>query len=504
MAKISFNLVDEPWITCTKLDGGIEQLGFRDVLMKSHKIQSIQSQNPLTEAALLRVLLAAVHRAVDGPRSSNHWKELYIAGRFDQRIPQYLDKWQHRFDLFSKDAPFYQTPELLVIDEAGHPSPQPVSALMLELASGNNKTLFDHTTDDAVIKLSPAQAANAIITAQMFSLGGLNRKTTNLFGYQQSFFHSVMVNGIFIALSGRTLFETLMLNMLIYGDVEPIPNTPADCPVWERTDRGGTTATTPKGYLDYLTCKCRHLLLLPESENGEIFVEHMHIAQGEAFPDVVNPGSISRKNKEGKWYHPQLKVDQLVWRDSTSLFAFDERDDKRPKAFRQVQSMKSIVSLPQRYICTAYALANNKANPLLWRRERLNVPLSLLSDSNTVAYLEKAMELVNKAASILNKAVWTFMKEYLPDESKDTSEKTLATGVSQTFWDNMEGYFHQFLFDLDDPEKALDAWENAIKKIARESLETCLDGKYRGSARSYRAWSIASGLLNALLTNLHD
>jgi CRISPR system Cascade subunit CasA len=230
----------------------------------------------------------------------------------------------------------------------------------------------------------------------------------------------------------------------------------------------------------------------------------MYVAQGEAFPNVVNPGSISKKNKEGKWYHPQLKIDRLVWRDSTALFAFDEREDRRPKAFRQVQTMRSLVSLPQRYICTAYALANEKANPLLWRRERLNVPFSLLSDSNTVAYLEKGMSLADRGAQILNGAARMFMKEYLPEYSQDVSDKVASLGASQTYWDRMEGQYHQFLHDLETPENALKVWECAIKSTARESLNVCLDGRYRGSTRSYRAWSIASDYLNAQLANLHE
>jgi len=47
----------------------------------------------------------------------------------------------------------------------------------------------------------------------------------------------------------------------------------------------------PKGYLDFLTCKCRHLLLVPEAEGERVFVAHVHLAQGEAFPDVANPVS---------------------------------------------------------------------------------------------------------------------------------------------------------------------------------------------------------------------
>jgi CRISPR system Cascade subunit CasA len=250
MANFSFNLVDQPWIPCTDLNGRSRTLSLSELMMRAHELIAIHCQNPLTEAAMLRVLLAAIHRAVDGPRTSSDWKALYKTGKFDDRIPQYLNNWKSRFDLFSPENPFYQTAGLQVIDKNENPSPLSVVNIIMGRSSGNNKTLFDHTTDDTRVQVSPAEAANILLTAQMFSLQGLNRKTTNLFGYQQSFLNSVLVNGILIALSGKSLFETLMLNLLVYSDNQPIPNTPADCPVWERADRGETKAVIPKGYLD--------------------------------------------------------------------------------------------------------------------------------------------------------------------------------------------------------------------------------------------------------------
>jgi CRISPR system Cascade subunit CasA len=502
MTEFSFNLVDEPWIPCTDQEGRRRLLSLHDFFIHAHEMRNLSCQNPLTEAALLRVLLAVVHRAVNGPRKRNDWKRLYSAKRFDERITEYLKKWRNRFDLFSSAAPFYQTKGLLVINEKGDPVPQSITSIMLGTSSGNNKTLFDHSTSDIFIRLTPGEAAMTLITAQMYSLGGLNRKKTNFFDYQQSFLNAVMVSGIFIFLAGESLFESLMLNLLIYDDVEPIPNTPDDSPVWERSDIGGTGAKEPKGYLDFLTCKCRHVILVPEQNNGVITVEHIHIAQGEAFPSIPNPGFLSKKNKEGKWYHPQLDVDRLVWRDSASLFSLDEGEDRRPKAFRQAANMRDVVALPRRYACTAIALANDKANPLAWRRESLNVPMSLLSDKEVVATLRAGMSMAEEGADAVRKSAYKFMQEYLPDRSKDVGEKASASGTLQMYWDMMEGYFHRFLLDMEEPEKALMTWAVSVKRTARDSLKTCITGKYRDAARSYQAWAIAENYLNVLLAKL--
>ena len=504
MVDFSFNLVDEPWIPCAGLDGTYRSCGLRELFLHAHELRSIENQNPLTEAALLRLLLAIVHRAIDGPRDGRSWKELYIAGSFDERVTEYLGKWHHRFDLFSREKPFYQTPGLIVVDsKSGEDVPQPVALLMIERASGNNKTLFDHTNNDTPVRLSPAEAACALITAQMFSLGGLNRKTTNLFGLQLRFEDSLMTKGVFVALTGGNLFETLLLNLLIYNDNEPIPNTPEDRPVWERNDIGGTGKITPKGYMHILTPKCRHILLVPEHDKcGDIFIEHVYIAQGEEFiEEVTDPGFISRRNNKGEWYHLRLTPDRLVWRDSLALFSFDEQHYRRPKVFRQAQSMRGVVTQAKRYDCKTYALINEKgptSNPLAWRSEKLNIPFSLLSEREMVAYLEKGMQFSESAAGVLQNAVKTFMRIYLPENTKkkDITAKAAATGAVRAYWDHLEGHFHRFLLDLDEQEKALEAWLDAVKQTARESLYSCLGGRYAGSARTYRAWSEASVYLN--------
>lgn len=504
MAEFSFDLIEEPWIPCVTQDGRQVALGLRALFAQAHELRGIEHPSPLTEAALLRVLLAIVHRAVNGPRTAREWRDVYGLGRFDERLPAYLDRWLHRFDLFSPDAPFYQTPGLQMVDKEGEPVPPPsVRCLMLERASGNNKTLFDHTVDGTEIRLSAAGATHVLLTAQMYSLGGLNKKTTNLFGYQQSFLHGVMVGGIFIALAGRSLFETLVLNLLIYTkDNEPIPNTPEDGPTWERTDVGAVSATMPRGYLDFLTCKCRHLRLVPERREGRVSVGGVHLAQGAAFPEVANPAFYRKRKKDGTWYTPQLDVERGVWRDSAALFGFDAAIDHRPMAFRQVQSMRGVVDLPTRYQCVAYALANNKANPLAWRRERLSIPAALLTDADTVATLVHGMAVAENGRSALWSAVQAYMREVLPPSSRDVPDKISATGVTLAYWDGLEPRFRRFLLDLEEPESALTSWEAAIKRTAREAMTSCVKGRYRNSARSYRAWSAASAVLETRLANL--
>ncbi|AJY71729.1 type I-E CRISPR-associated protein Cse1/CasA [Geobacter sulfurreducens] len=509
MDDFSYNLVDEPWIACVGLDG-TQRMGFRDLLVRAHELREIECQNPLALAALLRVLLALVHRIVDGPRKTRDWTDLYTSGRFpEKQIAAYFRDKTDRFDLFSETHPFYQTPGLSLVDSVGKPSPVTVAGLMIERASGNNKTIFDHTTDEMPVALSPAEAAHALITAQMYSLGGIYKKTTNLFGYFFRWENAVMVDGINIVLTGKTLFETLMLNLLIYGSNEPIPNNPEDCPVWERDDIGNAVgkrdeAMPPRGYLDFLTCKCRHILLVPMIYEDNVVVQQAHVAPGELFLPVNNPGFLSKESKKGTQYHPQLDVNRLVWRDSLALFAFkDGVYDHRPKAFRQAAAMKQHIQLTSRYLCMAIAIANEDANPLAWRKETLSVPLALLESKEVVAILKAAMSRSEEIAIILDSSVKNFMREALPKNSKDVNDKANASGALRFYWDRLEHHFSVFLADIEKGDVVLDAWYAAVAATARVALESCVRQRYADTARTLKAWASATDYLNARLVGLN-
>jgi len=512
MSELSFNLADKPWITCAD-DSSTRLMGIRDLLVQAHELREIRHQNPLTVAALLRVLLAAVHRIVGGPRNHPEWIALYKTGRFPQeKIDAYFDIWQPKFDLFSDETPFYQTPGLKMVDQDHNPKePVSISLMMVERASGNNKTLFDHTTDDTSVYLTPAEAAQVAITAQMFSLGGLYKKNTNFFGYHERWENAAMVDGIFIALTGNSLFETLMLNLLIYNDDQPIPNASEDCPVWERNDRGRAIskrgqAITPKGYLDYLTCKCRHLLLVPKQKDGAVVVGQVHAAPGEIFINFPHPSFMSKTGKKGTW-HPPLDVDRLLWRDSTALFAFDTGNDNRPMAFRQVSNIKKgVVSRPSRYVCMAIALAHKDANPLVWRKESLNVPVALLEDAEKTPLLIEGMKRAEEVEKILRTSVETFLKAYMqsayPNKPREAKKKIESTGAMRVFWDRLERHFHEFLTEIEQGDKSLYAWYANIASTARLALESCVRQRYADSARSLKAWTAAGDGLNRSLKAL--
>src|SRR5574341_2583198 len=160
----SFNLIDKPFIPPVRLRGQAIECSLPDVLLNAHEIAEVRDGSPLVTIALHRLLLAILHRCHEGPKDSADRIAIRKHGSLDPgRITKYFEKWADRFDLFHVDYPFYQ--------QAAYAQDEPSSAnrLVKELSRGNNALLFDHTSDDPPIALTPAQAARALIAEQVFA-----------------------------------------------------------------------------------------------------------------------------------------------------------------------------------------------------------------------------------------------------------------------------------------------------------------------------------------------
>ncbi|MCS7081265.1 MAG: type I-E CRISPR-associated protein Cse1/CasA [Chloracidobacterium sp.] len=123
-APLSFSLLDEPWLPVTTQHGDTRHVSLKDVFAHAHHLRGIEDDSPLVVAALHRLLLAVLHRATR-LRSVEDWDTVWQAGRFAgqqlESIHSYLERYRDRFDLFSREKPFFQTAGFAA--ENGEPSP---------------------------------------------------------------------------------------------------------------------------------------------------------------------------------------------------------------------------------------------------------------------------------------------------------------------------------------------------------------------------------------------
>lgn len=492
----SFNLVTERWIPCIMEDGRSDELGLQDVLVRAHEIREIFDSSPLVTISLHRLLLAILHRNF-GPANLPEWKTLWNRGRWDEaKLSNYFNKWHHRFDLFDEKRPFYQTPELEGAEK------HPVLRLAMEVSSGNNATLFDHSNDRQPDAVTPAMAARYVIATQAFAIG---------FGKSQPFYFSdsPLIRGMTVLALGNTLFETLALNLIIYNEQRPFPCTGEDVPIWERDElpQPDKNCSLILGYLDYLTWQSRSIHLFPEGSPTS--VRYCQIQQNLKLPkqQYPDPFKCFEKSKERGYVPLNISQDKALWRDSQVLFQTANQTYERPEVFNFLARIemerheKGIVAQAAYRLAIAglATKASKAANVILWRHERLPLPLKYLEDENLVRRLKQALDLAERVGwlfeggffdkkeqhprplQILASALLPLDRTGKPDR-KEVSNLVKHLSPGRPYWAQLGISFDQLLTELAgdrveaDGEvtygvKTLPWWTEEVEKAAWKAFQ---------------------------------
>jgi CRISPR system Cascade subunit CasA len=473
----SFNLVEQPWIPCSAPDGQARELSLRETLKQAHTLRGIAGDSPLETAAIYRLLLAVLHSALRGPESAAAWNELWQAGKWDTPwLNAYLDKWQHRFDLFDPQRPFYQANDERVRSKS-------IISLAIDMASGNNAALFDHHTEDVGADVLPAKAARILIVAQTFGLAGLT-------GIEQKFTDAPWGRGIIFMVEGDTLFQTLALNCLRYGGDYPVdvPIIGEDLPAWE-SDDPYKPREVPNGYLDYLTWQARRILLKPEGNVSQARVSQVTIAPALRLEaSRLDPFKNYRKDEKSGYLSSRFYEDRVLWRDSSALFNVKVSDNHHPPAnFAWVALLadKGYIETHRTLRYIALGMANDQAKVEFFRQEHMPLPLAFLENSDLVGKLEAALLLATETRkSIWSAASWMSVLIVAPNADgknwKDINQNTKVQGahlynhwsVERDFWGTLEVPFFHLLEGLpDDPEIAMKTWKDTLKHTAWEALD---------------------------------
>ncbi|MFW5416439.1 type I-E CRISPR-associated protein Cse1/CasA [Nocardiopsis sp. CNT-189] len=301
-AGLSFDLIDEPWLPCIGVDGRHRTASLREALTEAHEIRDLVVDVPTQYPALVRLLLAVLHRALgvkggkqyaSQPRNQVDWKLLYGWGRFPREpLDAYLDTWRHRFDLFAEERPFFQAADLAVKgrSDAEGGGAKPSNLLIPHAASGNNAPIFSAARDGRPVRLTPAEAARWLVHVHAWDTAGIKtgaigdpkakagKTTGNRTGHLGSL-------GVLLP-TGATLWETLMFNLLpLDDDVSPED----DLPFWEREEGLDSTwrERLPRGVIDLYCWPARRVRLRPGgARDGEgPSVRHVLVCAGDRLLD---------------------------------------------------------------------------------------------------------------------------------------------------------------------------------------------------------------------------
>lgn len=511
----TFNLVDAPWIPCSNLQSEPCELGVRAALVRAHELRELADPSPLVTVALHRLLLAIVHR-MHGPLTTAGWCALWNRGQFDTTaLDGYFSLSRPQFELFDAERPFYQTAMLEGVQ------PGPAQTLEHEAATGNNPTLFDHSSADTPRPLSPGHAARLLLAVQGYALGGGVSQPFNLSD-------APLTRGFTVLLNGPTLYHTLLLNLITYNAESLIPRHGDDLPVWEQPNPvpPRKEGTTPRGYLDYLTFLSRRIHLL-RGDDG--LVHAVQIRQNLKLADgVVDPFKGYWRDEKRGLRPMLLRPDRALWRDSHALFESAAEGSQRPAVFNHLAMVDScredgLIDAEPSYGFTIHGLATEPGRNMihLWREERLPLPLAYLRDELLRSALREALAAAEAVGKALGYGVRQLAEQLLIGTSGRTADRGAVGALSERFqwglryWSELEAPFKRFLVALAD-DHALDAfgnvvyggvtmpaWREQLTQTGRDAFGAIVDS-LDGSARALRAVAIAGRQFNAALRRALD
>ncbi|MFO7959070.1 MAG: type I-E CRISPR-associated protein Cse1/CasA [Candidatus Brocadiia bacterium] len=503
----TYNLVDEPFVPCLMQDGTLTELGLLPALTRAHEVRELAHSSPLVTCALYRLLLAVLHRLF-GPTTEDDWRSLWEDGHFEhQRIGDYFGQWHHRFDLFDPDRPFYQVPGLDLNRVT------PVSKLAQEMASGNNSTLFDHTTVANPPALTYAEAAQLLLAMQSYAVG-LGRSAT---GHRKD---SPRCREIRAMMVGNSLFETLLLNLSQYPGRFPTIDKSEDLPAWEReVPREPGTEDVCSGLVDYLTWQSRAIRLLPD----EGHVEWVYLAQGVEMTDPpLDPMGCYTRNTQGEQKGIVVFEERALWRDSYALFRLANSEWKPPDSAEWAARLvrKGVLDFGRSCHFLVIGLAFNRdrrAKIDLWRQDTLPLSDEYLRDEERVQLLKRAIELAESTGQALRAAARTFADVACGGESnnggqpnreklRDAREALAdALALGRRLWPELEGPFRQLMLRLGshqaNPDRALWEWCEGLRRTAVSAFESGVEELER-SPRLMRAGAMAERKLRMALAFL--
>lgn len=480
----AFNLVDERWIPVTFLDGAHDELGVRDVLLRSMDIVLIEDPSPLVVAALHRFLLAVLYRALEGPTDVEQAKTLFSEGLPAVNIEAYLNKWKDRFWLFDEQYPFYQVPDYEPKEAKGQKQWRPWTVLAAEHNGDNSKVLFDHVDNVEPGVIATSKAARWLIACQTFALGGGNSD----FQYTKN---APSATAVMALPRGRNLHDTLLLS-LVPENREVLAG---DLPVWEREPMTGASLRdgpdrVATGWADLYTWRSRAIKLRLEGEGRTI--QGLTFASGVGWlaGQVIDP-MLGYRIEENTGKLPLQFRDRGLWRDFASLLPDDSHLAPRTIEHAATLTRSHRGRTPRSVLVLGQA--NDKAKVEYWRMEVFAFPEALAGDRYIRGEIRRLLEDAEGADRQLWSACSTFARNILgrggrDPAGRDKREFVRQMSASPWYWSTLEARFHDMLGEITlqrDSEDVRRQWLEAVRNTLREAWE-----RLRVSVSSGDAWTI--------------
>lgn len=507
-----FNLLEEPWVRVLRPDCTVAEVSLAEALLNAHEYVDLAGEMPTQDAAVLRVFLAllfAVFTRVDAegreapfvrPKDAIvRWREIWALGRFPEKpLRDYFARWHDRFWLFDPDHPFFQVPDkawkrvkkttenkkkgtsTTTIEEAG--TAGDVAKLNGELLESDNKLrLFKTVGMDG---LTYAQATRWLISLMAYD--DTSAKATKDLPEGQKY-PSPGVGWLgrlgYIQAQGKTLFETLMLNLTLLRDGQTAWESRVVSedaylvrPCWELDrprDRERTEVPLPKTLAALCTVQSRRMRLSRQGDRvgGYLLLGGDFFNKEDAFVEQMTlwrNANAGKKNQPPCFVPCQHDASKQFWREFPTAFVpSDKEGERQPGVVKWVTTLRKQNCLDRNALVRFSVCAMGYGDKYFFVKDTFEDCLAfhtaLLDDAGVGARerIVAEIELCEKAAG----AVGWLARNLATAAGGETD----GAAARDQFYFRVDRPFRQWLEALDpagDVDAAIDVWRDTARNIA--------------------------------------
>lgn len=513
-----FNLLDEPWISVIVDEKGHNKLvSITDVFKHASEYKALAGDMKTQDFALLRILLAVLHtvfsrydiqgnsREFDSGEDSEDdfneetmdiWREVWNSKKFPDAVFKYLEQWHDHFYLFDDKYPFFQVlKQDIDSKKLGGKSPSEISGKNINrlISESNNKiAVFSpkDNVDNNKSSLTEPQLARWIITLQSYA--GLADKT--MFGtekYKASKGWLFDLGGIEII--GANLFETLMLNCVLVGDVQSPEKKQKPC--WEYSGTENIENSFYETFIDNVsqlyTRWSRAIYINPDiSIDKPISVSIVKLPDINHKNAFIEPMTVWQYNKEGenkdKYTPRKHRTEEAMWRSFGLLTSQELYDgsvkNHKPGIMEWLNEIKHDIAGSS--ISLQAISMKDDGNATSW------VPTDEICDTlyiDEVVVTDNADDgwvyRINNEVEYTRSAIGFIYKQFLLDiceirnRSKDDATKYSAKYISQAYF-LVDQPFREWLANIkpkDSMNERCTQWRNTLHNILIDEAKGMLE-----------------------------
>lgn len=475
-----FNLLEEPWIRVMSPDCAVREVSLTEALLHAHEFTDLAGEMPTQDVAILRLMLAVLHSVFsrvdergepspleEADEALDRWEAIWEAGRLPEKpVAAYLNDWRDRFWLFHPDRPFWQVPE------AKKGTRYTAAKLNGTLSESSNKLrLFPALAAEEKSCMTYAEAARWLLHVNGFDDTSSKPKGKDLPSPGAGWLGKLGL----IEAHGDSLFETLMLNLVLLNDNgEPWG---AAQPVWERpVSRTGerTEITVPDNQAELLTLQSRRLLLEREGRSvcGYELLGGDFFPKANAFAEQMTVWSgIPEKSPGAPGYQPRRHdAARQMWREFPAIFISAE-GRRLPGVVRWSGYLKEAECLDEKQMISFRNVSAQYGDKDFYItdvfQDELTFHTAMLSEMG-IAWRRRVEDEIERCGKLASEVGWLAVQlDRAAGGETDTGEE-----AKEQFYARIDAPFRRWLIGLDPasgdgalPERQRE-WQGTARNVA--------------------------------------